>query len=83
MADAIGWEKEYEAPAGQVYVCGACGKSNKNRVYVGDESCFMNATLCYADKVDGVWKAVEDADHQGEARDEHPPGRPGDAVRGP
>lgn len=70
MADAPGWKNEYEAPAGQVWVCGACGKSNKNRADVGDESCFVNATLCYVDKVDGVWKAVEDADLQSEARDE-------------
>lgn len=38
------------APAGQVWVCGACGKYNSNRYSVGDVSCFVNAVLCYDDK---------------------------------
>lgn len=80
MADAPGWKNEYEAPVGQVYVCAACGKSNKNKVDVGDESCFLNAVLCYADKIDGHWKAVEDDDYQGEARDEPDLGQLGDRA---
>ena len=68
--DSPDWAAEYEAPAGQVWVCGACGREGKNRARLKDSSCFSNSTLCYAEKVDGVWKAVEDADHQGEARDE-------------
>lgn len=52
------WEKAYEAPEGQIWVCGACGKHNKNRVHVGDESCFMNAVLCY-DSPTKEWQAVE------------------------
>lgn len=38
---------EYEAPEGQVWVCGKCGKYAKNRVDVGDVNCFFNAVLCY------------------------------------
>lgn len=38
------------APAGQVWVCGACGKYNSNRYNIGDVSCFINAVLCYDDK---------------------------------
>lgn len=67
MAD---WKDEYQAPAGQVWVCGACGRHGKNKVDIGDESCFLNAVLCYEEQVDGAWKAVEDDDHQGEARDD-------------
>lgn len=35
------------APEGQVWVCGACGKYSKNRYAVGDVSCFINSVLCY------------------------------------
>lgn len=38
------------APSGQVFVCAACGKTSKS-IYQGprgwDESCAMNAVLCY------------------------------------
>lgn len=37
------------APEGQVWVCGACGKYDKNRYNVGDVSCYINSTLCYDD----------------------------------
>lgn len=40
---------EYAAPAGTVWVCGACGKYGKNRMDIGDESCFMNSILCRED----------------------------------
>jgi len=55
------WKEDYEAPQGQVWVCGACGKTSNNRTTVGDESCFLNAVLCYAqrDLESGNWKAVQ------------------------
>lgn len=37
------------APKGQIWVCGACGKYDKNRYRVGDVSCFVNSVLCYDD----------------------------------
>lgn len=37
---------KYDAPEGRVWVCNACGRSNPNRTRIGDESCFMNASLC-------------------------------------
>lgn len=40
------------APEGQVWVCGACGKYNKNRYAVGDVSCFINSVLCYEDSLE-------------------------------
>jgi hypothetical protein len=39
------------APEGQVFVCGACGKSAKRRVDVGDESCWLHSVLCYEDGI--------------------------------
>lgn len=53
------WKTQYEAPAGQVWVCGACGKYGKNRSSFGDESCFLNAVLCY-ESASCEWHAVED-----------------------
>lgn len=41
---------EAMAPKGQVWVCGACGKYNKNRYEVGDVSCYLNSVLCYDDE---------------------------------
>ena len=41
---------EEMAPEGQVWVCGACGKYNKNRYAVGDVSCYINSILCYDDE---------------------------------
>jgi hypothetical protein len=42
------------APEGQIWVCGACGKTSKDRYgdrnSSWDESCALNAVLCYADK---------------------------------
>jgi hypothetical protein len=55
------------APEGQVYVCAACGKTSRDKygfqkISRGyDESCMLNAVLCYDNPVDGVWKAVEQA----------------------
>ena len=54
------------APAGQIYVCGACGKTSPTRYGFDaqeksvssdgwDESCMLNAVLCSATKVDGMW----------------------------
>lgn len=39
------------APDGQVFMCGACGKHNKHRIKVGDESCWMHAVLVYEDSI--------------------------------
>ena len=39
------WKAEYDAPEGQVWVCLVCGRSNRNRVDIGDEACFFNAEL--------------------------------------
>lgn len=44
------------APEGQVFVCRYCGKRSKDRFgfqkidYGWDESCMLNAVLCYSDK---------------------------------
>ena len=54
------WYNSYNAPEGQIWVCGACGKKNKNRVEVGDESCFLNAVLCYDRGGVLPWEAVND-----------------------
>lgn len=41
---------EHVAPEGFIYVCGACGKTARD-TYNGprgwDESCMLNAVLCY------------------------------------
>jgi hypothetical protein len=42
---------QYDAPAGSVWVCGACGKRSGNRANGTidrgwDESCFLNSLLC-------------------------------------
>lgn len=59
------------APDGQIWVCGACGKTNKTRwsfsggSHGWDESCMLNAVLVYDDKPDGVspfqhqWRPVQ------------------------
>lgn len=45
-----------KAPEGQIFVCGACGKSRKNLYPQGfedswDESCMLNAILCYEESI--------------------------------
>jgi hypothetical protein len=52
------WKTKYNAPPGQVWVCAACGKHGQNRVDIGDESCFLNAVLCYDRQ---PWEAVPEA----------------------
>lgn len=58
------------APEGQIYVCGACGKTSYTRYGFDendqsqadsgwDESCMLNAVLCYERQIDGVWQAVQ------------------------
>lgn len=52
------------APDGQVYVCGACGKTSTTRYGRGatngwDESCMLHAVLCHVEKMDGKWQAVQ------------------------
>jgi hypothetical protein len=44
------WAKEYDAPVG-VYVCGACGRTGKNRAMMGDEACFLNAVECWPSSI--------------------------------
>lgn len=48
-----------DAPDGQVYVCGACGKTSPNRApgtkgasRGWDESCMLNSFLCYIDGIE-------------------------------
>lgn len=58
------------APEGKIWVCGACGKTSRGDYGTGsdygwDESCMLNAVLCYEEKRidprDGIvkWWAVE------------------------
>lgn len=51
------WKDQYLAPEGQTWVCSACGRYNRNRADVGDESCFLNAVLCYSPTQQ--WRIVE------------------------
>jgi len=56
-------EKDGIAPDGQIWVCGACGKTSKYRYAderggMWDSSCMTWAVLCFEDKVDGKWQAV-------------------------
>jgi len=56
--------EEYQevAPDGQIWVCAACGKTAKDRTKLGDESCFLNAVLCYEKKNhQDEWTAVPGA----------------------
>lgn len=63
------YEAEHEAPAGQIWLCGACGKTVRNSVtgkggsYGWDVSCFMHSVLCYDEPGAGTaekpWRAVE------------------------
>jgi len=53
------------APPGQVWVCGACGRRSRDRGgndsidHGWDESCYMNAVLCYEKPgPDGNYSAV-------------------------
>lgn len=48
-----------DAPEGQVWVCGVCGRHGKNRYNLSDISCGTWAVLCYekAD-ADELWKRV-------------------------
>lgn len=40
-----------KAPEGQIYVCGACGKTFKDP-YEVDVSCMLNRVLCYEDSLE-------------------------------
>lgn len=55
------------APPGQVWVCGACGKTSSTKYGISgprsrgwDEACVLNAVLCYSnpDPLTGEWKIV-------------------------
>lgn len=34
-----------------IWLCGACGKTGKTRMTVGDESCYLNAVEVYVDSI--------------------------------
>lgn len=51
------------APVGQIWVCAACGKTNKHRTGTTPErwdvSCMMHAVLCFEKKdANGIYLAV-------------------------
>lgn len=47
------------APEGQIWVCGACGRTSKTRYGFSDSSCMSNAVLCYENKMGrNKWIAV-------------------------
>ena len=51
-----------DAPEGQIWLCGACGRRNKNRYKVGDVSCYINSVLVYEKSImeeDGVLITAE------------------------
>jgi len=67
------WEKKYDAPPGQVWVCGACGKMANNRSsggrsYGWDVSCFLHAVLCHdvpqAGTEEHPWRPVDELQAQ-------------------
>lgn len=35
-----------------IWLCGACGKTGAARESVGDESCYLNATLVYVESIE-------------------------------
>ena len=43
--------QKHVAPEGQEWMCGACGKHGKNRMCIGDESCFLNAVLVWTESI--------------------------------
>ncbi len=50
------------APPGQVYVCGACGKTAPSRYALRDSSCQYWAVLCYQKQPhESSWTAVPEA----------------------
>ena len=38
-------------PRAIVWLCAACGRVGKNRMTVGDESCYLHAQAVYADSI--------------------------------
>ncbi len=58
------------APQGQVWVCGACGRTSTTRYGFKDSSCVSNAVLCY-DRVANArnWVAVEHTETHEQAQD--------------
>ena len=47
------------APEGQVWVCAVDGRTSPTRTGFSDSSCFSHAVLCFKEKKDGVWQAVD------------------------
>ena len=54
--------QDWIAPDGQEFVCGACGRHGKLRDRIGDESCFLNAVLCYTSSLVEVNGLIVKAD---------------------
>lgn len=53
------------APAGQIWVCGACGKTATDRYAFKDVSCMLNSVLCYEDSLEYENGRVVKADAAG------------------
>lgn len=50
--------RERIAPDGQIWVCGACGRTGKDRYSMGDTSCITWAVLCFDNGSSNGWEAV-------------------------
>lgn len=65
LHSAIESNGDTPAPEGQIWVCGACGKTSTTRYGFKDSSCMSNAVLCYDREQNGrqaVWEAVDKAE---------------------
>jgi hypothetical protein len=51
---------EYEAPAGKLWICQACGRASRRRDNLGDTSCFMWAVLMSEDAARKVATSVRE-----------------------
>ena len=38
--------QDRQAPDGAIWICGACGRTARNRYDFADASCFLNSALC-------------------------------------
>ena len=55
-------DEPLEAPEGQIWLCPACGRTNKNRYKMSDSSCVTAAVLVYEKSImkeDGVLITAE------------------------
>ena len=51
VAPGIDTHEPKLAREGTIWLCHACGKMNKDRYKVGDESCYMHAVLVREDSI--------------------------------